>query len=94
MVKWNEFEEPLEAFMKWFRQMEAIFRDQPLQSDLEGKISQADSFKMKRDAIVKREKEIDQFVDKSHSLVNTSGVERIKPLVSQISNKYILFLLL
>lgn len=34
-----------------------------------------------------KEKEIDDFVDCSHSLLNYSGADRIKPLISQISNR-------
>ena len=67
--------------------MEAAFRDQQLQPTLKEKEERLSAFKEKREVIVKREKEIDQFVDKSHGLLNSSGVERIKPLISQISNR-------
>ncbi|KAL7297367.1 hypothetical protein TKK_0009753 [Trichogramma kaykai] len=88
LQKWKEFEEPLEKFMKWFREMEAAFRDHPLHPDIEGKQAQLKLFKEKREIIIQRESEIDQFVDKTHVLINSSGVERIKPLISQISNRY------
>ena len=73
--------------MKWFRSMEAAFRDQQLQPTLKEKQSRLAAFKEKRETILKKENEIDQFVDKSHTLLNCSGVERIKPLISQISNR-------
>lgn len=74
--------------MKWFRSMEAAFRDQQLQPTLKEKQARLASFKEKREAILKKESEIDHFIDKSHTLLNSSGVERLKPLVSQISNRY------
>lgn len=89
--KWEEFEEPLESFMKWFRNMEVAFRDQQLQPTLKEKQARLSTFKEKRELILKKESEIDQFVDRSHALLNSSGVERIKPLISQISNRYFVF---
>lgn len=77
--------------MKWFRLMEADFRDQQLQPSLEEKQNRLRTFKEKRETIIKMESEIDQFIDKSHGLLNSSGVERIKPIISQISNRYISF---
>ncbi|XP_032455805.1 nesprin-1 isoform X11 [Nasonia vitripennis] len=88
LKKWEEFEEPLESFMKWFRSMESAFRDQQLQPNLSEKQHRLSALKEKREVILKKESEIDQFIDQSHVLLNTSGVERIKPLVSQISNRY------
>lgn len=73
--------------MKWFRLMEATFRDFQLQPTLKDKQSQLVDFKQKRETILKKENEIDQFIDKSHALLNSSGVERLKPLISQISNR-------
>lgn len=87
MEKWQDFEDQLEAHTSWFRGMEAAFRDQQLQPTLKEKEGRLNAFKEKREIIVKQEKEIDQFVDKSHGLLNSSGVERIKPLISQISNR-------
>ncbi|XP_012271233.1 nesprin-1 isoform X8 [Orussus abietinus] len=88
LKKWQEFEDQLESHTKWFRTMEATFRDQQLQSTLEEKEARLRMFKEKRESIIKKEREIDEFVDKSHGLLNSSGVERIKPLISQISNRY------
>lgn len=34
-----------------------------------------------------RENDIDEFVDRSHGLLHWSGADRIKPLISQISNR-------
>lgn len=87
MRKWDEFEEPLESYMKWFRSLEATFRDCQLQPTLKDKQLQLAAFKSKREEILKKENEIDQFTDKSHALLNSSGVDRLKPLISQISNR-------
>lgn len=87
LKKWEDFENELEKHTAWLRSMEASFRDQRLQSTLEEKENQLQAFKDKRDLITKQEMEIDQFIDRSHGLINTSHVERIKSLVSQISNR-------
>jgi len=69
--------------------MEATFRDQQLQPTLKDKEAQLRAFKEKREIIAQQEREIDEFVDKSHSLLHASGIERIKPLISQVSNRYV-----
>ncbi|XP_046474495.1 muscle-specific protein 300 kDa isoform X6 [Neodiprion pinetum] len=88
LQKWQDFEDQLESHTRWFRAMEAAFRDQQLQATLKDKESQLSTFKDKRESIAKQEREIDEFVDKSHGLLHASGVDRIKPLISQISNRY------
>lgn len=77
----------MEAHTKWFSTMEAAFRDQQLQPTLQDKEARLKALKEKRDAILKKESNVDEFVDKSHSLLHASGVERIKPMISQISNR-------
>ncbi|XP_071567068.1 muscle-specific protein 300 kDa isoform X8 [Temnothorax nylanderi] len=88
LEKWQNFEDQLEVHTKWFRSMEAAFRDQQLQPTLIDKEARLRAFKEKREIIVRQEREIDEFVDKSHSLLHASGIERIKPLISQVSNRY------
>lgn len=87
LKQWLEFEDQLDKHTKWFRTTETIFRDQQLQATLAQKEAQLESFKEKRDLITAKEKEIDNFVDCSHSLLHYSGADRIKPLISQISNR-------
>lgn len=89
LERWQNFEDQLEAHTKWFRSMEAIFRDQQLQPTLKDKEARLRAVKEKREIIARQEREIDEFVDKSHSLLHASGIERIKPLISQVSNRYI-----
>ncbi|XP_018338972.1 PREDICTED: nesprin-1 isoform X6 [Trachymyrmex septentrionalis] len=88
LKRWQNFEDQLEAHTKWFRSMEAAFRDQQLQPTLKDKEARLRAFKEKREIIAQQEREIDEFVDKSHSLLHASGIERIKPLISQVSNRY------
>jgi len=87
LKQWLDFEEQLDKHTKWFRSTETTFRDQQLQATLAEKEAQLEVFKGKRDLIMAKEKEIDDFVDCSHSLLNYSGADRIKPLISQISNR-------
>lgn len=86
--RWHDFDSGLEEFTKWCREIEVVLRDQPLQATLQEKEKQLDYFKNQRDVVLGKEKVIDNFVDKSNSLLNSSGTERIKPLISQISNRY------
>ena len=68
--------------------MESVFKDQTLCSTLAEKQKKVDTISEKRDSIVKYEKEFDKFVDLGHVLLRISGVERLKPLVTQLSNRY------
>lgn len=88
LKQWQEFETHLDEHTKWFRATEVKFRDQQLQASLPEKEAQLRAYISERDAITAKEKEIDEFVDRSHVLLHTSGAERIKPLISQISNRY------
>ncbi|XP_020291842.1 nesprin-1 isoform X3 [Pseudomyrmex gracilis] len=94
LEKWQNFEDQLEVHTKWFRSMEAMFRDQQLQATLKDKEARLNAFKDKRESIAQHERKIDEFVDESHSLLHTSGIARIKPLISQVSNRYQLLLAL
>jgi nesprin-1 len=87
LKQWLDFEDQLDKHTKWFRGTETTFRDQQLQATLAKKEAQLEIFKGKRDLIMAKEKEVDDFVDCSHSLLNYSGADRIKPLISQISNR-------
>lgn len=89
LEKWQNFEDQLEAHTKWFRSMEAIFRDQQLQPTLKDKEARLRACKEEREIIARKEREIDEFVDKSHNLLQTSNIERIKPLISQVTNRYV-----
>lgn len=82
-----KFEDELERNTKWFRSTESAFRNQQPKATLEEKQQQLDLYKKMREEITKRESNIDSFVDDSNSLLASSGVDRIKPLISQISNR-------
>lgn len=82
-----KFEEELENHTKWFRNVEAAFRNQQPRATLEEKQEQLESYKKMRDEITDHEVKIDSFVDDSNALLSSSGVDRIKPLISQISNR-------
>ncbi|KAG7206621.1 hypothetical protein KM043_000301 [Ampulex compressa] len=88
LERWQDFEELLESQTAWFQSMEAAFRDQQARSSLQDKEAQLRAFRERRELVLKREPKIDEFVDRSHGLLHASGIERIKPLVSQISNRY------
>ncbi|CAH1403532.1 unnamed protein product [Nezara viridula] len=88
IAQWLRFEEELENHTKWFRTVEAAFRNQQPRATLEEKQEQLESYKKMRDEITDHEVKIDSFVDDSNALLSSSGVDRIKPLISQISNRY------
>lgn len=85
---WQDFEADLDSLNQWFKSAEVKFRDQPLQATASEKETQLKKYQREREEVAAKEKDIDQFVDKSHALVNSSGAQRIKPIVSQISTKY------
>ncbi|XP_038215060.1 nesprin-1 [Zerene cesonia] len=85
---WNNFETSIESISEWLKDMESKCRDQALCSTLQEKEAQLQRYVDLRNAIYAKEKEIDNFVDESHSLIQLSGVERLKPLVTQVNSRY------
>lgn len=79
----------METHSSWLRPLEAAFRDQMLQPTLRDKEERLREFKEKREVLIKCEKEIDEFVDNSHGLLNSSGVERIQALILSVDNRYV-----
>uniref|UniRef100_A0A8D8Q2T6 Nesprin-1 n=1 Tax=Cacopsylla melanoneura TaxID=428564 RepID=A0A8D8Q2T6_9HEMI len=88
LAQWAEFGDKLDQLTQWFRTVEPIFKDEQLQASLEQKQAQLEKFAEQRVQIEAKEKDVDGFMDKSHCLLHQSGVDRIKPLISQISNRY------
>lgn len=85
---WNKFDYSIEAITEWLKDMESKCRDQNLCSTLQEKEAQLQRYVNLRNEINGKEKDIDAFVDQSHSLIQLSGVERLKPLVTQVSSRY------
>ncbi|CAG4999353.1 unnamed protein product, partial [Parnassius apollo] len=85
---WNKFDSSIEAITEWLKDMETKCRDQALCSTLQEKEAQLKRYVDLRNDIHAKEKEIDSFVDESHNLIQISGVERLKPLVTQVSSRY------
>lgn len=85
---WNKFDSLIESITSWLKDMESQCRDQSLCSTLQEKETQLQRYMNLRNEINVKEKNIDSFVDESHSLIQLSGVERLKPLVTQISSRY------
>lgn len=85
---WNKFDSSIESITVWLKDMESKCRDQSLCSALQEKEAQLQRYVNLRNEINVKEKEIDAFVDESHSLIQLSGVERLKPLVTQVSSRY------
>ncbi|XP_037820489.1 nesprin-1-like, partial [Lucilia sericata] len=88
LQQWNNFEQKLDELTKWCRSAEAVFREQQLQSTLHEKVEQLEKYKIQRDLILQKEKEIDAFADAAHALLNNCGADRLKTLTSQITNRY------
>lgn len=88
LQRWQSFEVGLEKCNAWLRQQESSFGDQPLQVTLPDKEAQLIKFQAIRDVITGYETEVDAFVDQATALFQSSGVERMRPLISQISSKY------
>ena len=67
---------------------EVNLRSQPLQATLQDKIAQFERFNEVKANVTQKEKEIDAFIDKSHSLLQKSNVQRVKPMMSQLTLRY------
>jgi nesprin-1 len=88
LQKWQDFEVGLQRNTKWFREQESVFRAQVLQCTLPEKEESLRNYTAQRQIVTDFEKEVTDFLDQSHFLLQTSNAERIKPLVMQISNRY------
>ena len=88
LQQWNDFEQKLEELTKWCRTAESVFREQQLQSTLQEKVEQLEKYKIQRDLILQKEKEIDSFADAAHALLNNCGADRLQTLTSQITSRY------
>uniref|UniRef100_A0A1B0C1F9 KASH domain-containing protein n=1 Tax=Glossina palpalis gambiensis TaxID=67801 RepID=A0A1B0C1F9_9MUSC len=88
LQQWNNFENKLEDLTKWCRTAEAIFREQQLQSTLHEKVEELEKYKIQRDLILQKEKEVDAFADAAHILLNNCGADRLKNLTAQFTNRY------
>lgn len=86
--RWQSFEDGLEVCNQWLRQQETAFGDQALHVTLPDKEAQLVVFQSIRDTITGYEPEVDAFVDQGTALFQSSAVERLRPLISQISCKY------
>lgn len=88
LQQWLDFDRQLDELTKWCRNAETIFREQQLQSSIEDKLKQLAIFKQHREEIIQKQKPIDLFMDQTHALLNHSGADRIKTLISQLTNRY------
>ncbi|KAK3865215.1 hypothetical protein Pcinc_029165 [Petrolisthes cinctipes] len=88
LQQWSQFEEEIDVHTSWCKEQESFFKDLPLCATLEEKQARIEELVQKREDVVRYEREIDMFVDQSHALVRISNVERLKPLITQLSNRY------
>lgn len=88
LQQWKDFEKNLDDLTKWCRSSEAIFRDQQLQSTIGQKAKQLSVFKEQRENILQKQRLIDEFMDEASSLLNNSEADRLKPLISQLTNRH------
>ena len=86
--QWNVFEETLEKHSTWCKDVETFFKSQQHCATLQEKQDRITLLQDKRDEVVQYEREIDVFVDQGHALIRVSSVERLKPLITQLSNRY------
>jgi nesprin-1 len=88
IAQWETFNDDISSHHEWFKLFEGIFRNQQLQDTAKEKGSKLQDYRAKREDIIGHEKTIDDFVNNSHNLLHNSGVERLKPVITQISNRY------
>nr|XP_022915902.1 nesprin-1 isoform X7 [Onthophagus taurus] len=88
VILWQDFEDKNKSINDWLKTIETKLRSKPLQSTLAEKQEHLETILAEKNEILGKEKEIDAFVDSSHALIQKSEVQRIKPLISQISARY------
>ena len=88
LAYWDQFNDDLTKHHDWFKHYENIFRNQELLDTVNAKKEKLEELKSSRVKIIEHEKTIDDFVNNSHNLLHNSGVERLKPVITQISNRY------
>ena len=88
LAQWDQFNKELKIHQEWFKQYETIFRNQQLQNSCDEKKDKLASYLVNRKEVMNYERTIDDFVNNSHNLLHNSGVERLKPVITQISNRY------
>ena len=88
LAQWDQFNADLSRHKDWFKKYEAIFRNQSLQNSAAEKAAKLEEYTVNRKDVVGYEKTVDDFVNNSHNLLHNSGVERLKPVITQISNRY------
>ena len=89
LQRWQSFDDGLEAMNAWLKtQQEAALGDQPLQVTLADKEARLAHLQAVRDVITSYEPQIDAFVDQATTLLQTSGVERLRAPVALVSSRY------
>ena len=88
LAQWDQFNNDLKKHQDWFKKYEGIFRNQQLQNAFKEKKDKLEEYIADRNVVKDYEKTIDDFVNHSHNLLYNSGVERLKPIITQISNRY------
>ena len=89
LQRWHSFDDGLEAMNAWLRtQQEAALGDQPLQVTLADKEARLAHLQAVRDVITGYEPQIDIFVDQATTLLQSSGVERLRAPVALVSSRY------
>ena len=86
--QWKQFEDDLSKHAGWFKLYEDILKNQCLQGSQDSKKQTLDMLNDKRQDIVDYEKTIDDFVNHAHNLLQNTGAERLKPAITQVSNRY------
>ncbi|CAB4070178.1 SYNE1 [Lepeophtheirus salmonis] len=86
--QWDQFHSDLDKHLEWFKKYESFFKDQTLMNNLIEKEERLKFFDKKRNDVIFYEKVIDDFVNSSHTLIQNTGAERLKPAVTQVSNRY------
>ncbi|KAK9890576.1 hypothetical protein WA026_011946 [Henosepilachna vigintioctopunctata] len=86
--EWERFDNTYNELTNWCKSTEIELREQPLQDTLNDKSEKCRSFLDKKEIILNKEAEVDQFIDFAHNLAQNSGVQRVQTLVSQLNTRY------
>ncbi len=85
---WKDFDVTFQEITKFCNEQESTFRSHSLYPTLEEKERALKDFMEKSQVVADYEPKVNAFLDKSHDLMRGSSVERTKPLILQLSNRY------
>ncbi|XP_037073131.1 nesprin-1-like [Pollicipes pollicipes] len=86
--QWSDYERRQKQLAAWCAEHEQLFSQLQLQATLDEKVEVLRRLSAARQAIVEREADVDELIDRGNGLAQLSGLERLNSQVKQLSARY------